>query len=140
MRRKNIAGMILAISVCVTMVACLASCKQIEYVPVERVKLDSIYMTLHTRDSIYSRDSIYVKEKGDTVFKYRDRYLFVERAVRDTAYIERRDSVQVPYPVEKKLTRWQQFKLDVGGFALLAVAAVVLIGFGRFAYKLKKGG
>ena len=33
-------------------------------------KLDSIFINAIQRDSIYLRDSIYVREKGDTVYKY----------------------------------------------------------------------
>ena len=37
-----------------------------------------------------------------------------------------RDSIPVPYPVEKKLTKWQQWKMDLGGWAM-GVAAVLII-------------
>ena len=39
------------------------------------------------------------------------------------------DSIRVPYPVEKKLTRWQQMKVDLGEYVLvlLAVLAVLFI-------------
>ena len=50
------------------------------------------------------------------------------------------DSVQVPYPVEKELTRWEQLRLDVGGYAMLTVMVIVLIVVGRFIHKLRKGG
>ena len=57
-----------------------------------------------------------------------------------TLYIERTDSIQVPYPVEKELTRWQSFKQEVGGFAIATIVVVLLIVFGKMVYKLKKGG
>lgn len=118
----------------------LASCKQVQYVPVEKVRLDSIYLTQIQRDSIYKYDSIYVRDKGDTVFVDRYRYLFVDKLRRDTMYISRIDTLRVPYPVEKELTRWQQFRLDVGGYAIFAVVIVILIVVGYMVYKLKKGG
>ena len=37
------------------------------------------------------------------------------------------DSIQVPYPVEKRLTRWQQTKVDYGGFSLAANLALLCI-------------
>lgn len=117
----------------------LASCKQVQYVPVETVRLDSIYLTQTLRDSIYKYDSIYVRDKGDTVFVDRYRYLFVDKLRRDTMYISRIDTLRVPYPVEKELTRWQQFRLDVGGYAIFAVVIVILIVVGYMVYKLKKG-
>lgn len=118
----------------------LASCKQVQYVPVETVRLDSIYLTQTLRDSIYKYDSIYVRDKGDTVFVDRYRYLFVDKLRRDTMYISRIDTLRVPYPVEKELTRWQQFRLDVGGYAIFAIVIVILIVVGYMVYKLKKGG
>lgn len=39
----------------------------------------------------------------------------------DSIYI--RDSIQVPVPVEKKLTRWQQAKIDIGEWMVGAVIA-----------------
>ena len=117
----------------------MAGCKQVQYVPVEKVRLDSIYLTQIQRDSIYKYDSIYVRDKGDTVFVDRYRYLFVDKLRRDTMYISRIDTLRVPYPVEKELTRWQQFRLDVGGYAIFAVVIVILIVVGYMVYKLKKG-
>ena len=52
----------------------------------------------------------------------------------------RTDSIRVPYPVEKELTRWERFRLDVGGYAIFTVIVVVLIVVGCLIYKLKKGG
>lgn len=118
----------------------LVSCRNIQYVPVETVRFDTTYINKVQRDSIYKFDSIYVRDKGDTVWLERYKYLFVDKTVHDTIYINRTDSVQVPYPVEKKLTRWQQFRLDVGGYAIFTVLIVILIVVGYLIYKLKKGG
>ena len=112
----------------------LSSCGNIRYVPVETVRTDSVYNT------VYRRDSVYVLDKGDTVYQFRYKYLFVDKVKHDTLYIERTDSIQVPYPVEKELTRWQSFKQEVGGFAIATIVVVLLIVFGKMVYKLKKGG
>ena len=118
----------------------LIGCRSVQYVPVETVRFDTTYINKVQRDSIYKFDSIYVRDKGDTVWLERYKYLFVDKAVHDTVYINRTDSVQVPYPVEKKLTKWQQFRLDVGGYAIFTVLIVILIVVGYLIYKLKKGG
>jgi len=65
--------------------------------------------------------------------------------VPDTVYLPSSETVverkvNVPYPVEKELTKWQSFKLDVGGYAIISVVSVLLIMFGKMVYKLKKGG
>ena len=44
-------------------------------------------------------------------------------AERDTVH----DSIPVPYPVEKRLTKWQQAKVDWGGWALLILIVLVVI-------------
>lgn len=128
----------LHILISILMMLAMAGCHSTRYVPVETIRYDTTYINKVQRDSIYHRDSIYVKDKGDTVFIEKYRYLFVDKAVRDALYVTSRDSVQVPYPVEKKLTRWQQFRLDVGGYAIFAVIVVILIVVGRMVYKLKK--
>lgn len=38
------------------------------------------------------------------------------------------DSIRVAYPVEKQLTKWQQWKMDLGGWAM-GVAAVLVVLF-----------
>ncbi|MGF0097341.1 hypothetical protein ACQRD6_03170 [Prevotella sp. SGI.027] len=40
--------------------------------------------------------------------------------------IMQRDSIPVPYPVEKPLTKWERWKMDMGGWAM-GVAAVLVI-------------
>lgn len=40
--------------------------------------------------------------------------------------VMQRDSIPVPYPVEKQLTKWQRWKMDMGGWAM-GVAAVLVI-------------
>lgn len=107
----------------------LASCKQVQYVPVETVRLDSIYLTQTLRDSIYKYDSIYVRDKGDTVFVDRYKYMFIDKVRVDTMVAVRVDTLSVPYPVEKKLTRWERVKMEAGGVAIggffLLLAAIV---------------
>ena len=116
----------------------LCGCKQVQYIPLETVKLDSIYIAQVQRDSIVRYDSIYVRDKGDTLYVERWKYLYRDKLRVDTVSVLRVDSVQVPVPVEKALTKWQQFKLDVGGYALCAGFVLVLVVVGYLVYKLKK--
>ena len=122
------------LSVCLMIV----SCRSVKYVPVETVKTDSVYVNKVQRDSIRLQDSIFVFVKGDTVRIEKYKYLYRDRVVRDTVRLVERDSVQVPVPVEKELSRWQRWKLDLGGFAMAAIAITVLVVVGRMVYKLKK--
>lgn len=85
-----------------------------QYIPVETVRTDSVFLSRLQRDSLIIRDSIYIKEKGDTVLEYRNRIIYRNVLVNDTVYINVRDSVQVPVPVEKKLTFWEKQVKELG--------------------------
>lgn len=89
-------------------------------------------------DSILQKDSIYIVDRGDTIIEYRYKYLYKFRDRVDTLYLSRTDSIAVPYPVEKQLTRWQQTKVSYGGWAIGIVFIIILIVVGRMVYKLKK--
>lgn len=111
--------------VCVLLVLSLIGCRtRIQYVPVESVRTE--YKDRLQRDSIYFRDSIIMREKGDTVFIDRWRYLYKDRLVTDTLLVS--DTIRVPYPVEKELTRWQQTKMDVGGWAIGVLSGITILG------------
>ena len=43
-------------------------------------------------------------------------------------YVDRK--IEVPIPVEKELTRWQQFKIEVGGWAIGVLSGLALLGIG----------
>lgn len=99
----------------------LTSCKSIEYVPIESIKHQDREIERVKIDTI--RDSRVVFIKGDTVIdtRYRERVSIQ----RDTCYISIRDSISVPCFVEKKLSKWQQTKVDYGGYAMLLVLFLV---------------
>lgn len=114
------------------------SCRTVKYVPVETVKVDTTYINKLQRDSIYMLDSVYVKEKGDTVLIEKYKYLYRDKLIRDTMYISKVDSIQVPYPVEKELTRWQQMKQELGGWALDIILVVTLAIVILLIYRTRK--
>lgn len=113
------------------------SCRTTEYVPVEVVRTDTTYINKVQRDSIYQLDSIYVIDRGDTVLITKTKYVYKDRLVRDTVYMSKTDSIQVPYPIERKLTRWEQFRLNIGGWAM--VGFVVMVIFLIFYIYVKSG-
>jgi hypothetical protein len=97
------------------------ACGTIQYVPVETIKTE--YRDRIVRDSVFRHDSIYVREKGDTVFLERYSYLYMDKIVRDSVFMN--DTIRVPYPVEvikevkKPLTGWQNFQVWCGRIALI---------------------
>lgn len=120
----------------------LAGCKSVQYVPMETVRTDSIYVDRYQRDSIYQRDSVFVNRwiAGDTVYQDKVvwKYVYRDKIKYDTVAILRSDTLRVPYPVERRLTTWEQVRLNVGGWAIGAVIIFILIVVGIIVYKLKQ--
>lgn len=100
-------------------------------------------------DSVIDRikETIVINDKGDTTRHDRLRYIYVsskrvaelEREVAEKDSIisnlrtkqvtEKVDSIAVPYPVEKELSRWEKAKQEVGGFCIIVLLAGI-IAFG----------
>lgn len=137
------------------MVLSLIGCRtRMQYVPIES--------KTETRDSIIARDSIVIKEKvftrDSTVTKdstviilddkgnvirtelYREKERYRElnsdyrllQAKYDSLQSLKNKVIEIPYPVEKELTRWQQTKMDVGGWAMGVLSGIVILGIGYF--------
>lgn len=115
---------------------CFSSCRT-QYVPIETVKTEYRIRDSIRYDSIYRRDSVYLTVKGDTVYKFQYKYLYKYKYVDRTDTLIRTDSIPIPYPIEKQLSKWQQFKQDFGGTAMLIVIIIVFIMAGRTVHKLK---
>lgn len=113
------------ISMLVFIIFMLASCRT-EYIPVESVRYDSIYFAKLQKDSIYIQDSIYIKEKGDTVFVDKFKYVYKYVNLQDTCYIEKKDSILIPYPVERKLTWWERKTQNLGDWVAELIIIVIL--------------
>ena len=94
-----------------------------------RYQRDTTYVQQVKVDSVYRRDSVFVREKGDTVFIYkeriRDRYVFRHDTLRlvkvDSVAVERVKEVKV----EKPLSAWKAAK--IGAFWWLVAAVLLLL-------------
>ena len=136
----------LAVCALLALMSLFTGCTTPSTVTVERVRTDTVRITQHERDSIYLRDSIYVREhtQGDTVLLEIDRWhtQYRDRWHTDTAYISRRDSIPVPYPVDRpvpaQLSAWQQFQLWLGRLVLVALALCASVFVVRWWLKVKK--
>jgi len=112
------------------------SCKIPQYIPVETIK--TVHRDNFIRDSIFRYDSVFVKQKADTLIMERYRYLFRDKLIRDSIHIN--DTIRIPYPVEvvkqvkKPLTGWQNFQIWCGRIALLVVLFLLIY----FVLKMKK--
>lgn len=108
----------------------ISSCTTTKYIeiPVENTRIE--YRDRHTIDTIYKTDSTIIKDKGDTIYLEKYKYLYKVKEVRDTINIT--DTITVVNTVEvikevNKLKDWQIALMVIGG------AAVAILIF-----KLKK--
>lgn len=103
-----------------------------------------VKQVINIRDSIAIHDSVVIvkDEQGNVkerlIIRYRDRWhatqdnLILQRQIdrykasNDSLRAVKRYSISVPVPVEKKLTWWQKFKMDVGGWTIGAMSIVLL--------------
>ena len=135
--KKSVITLLFLLGMLILLASAVCSCSRVQYVPVETVRTDSVYMNKTVRDSVYVMDSVLVV-KGDTVTEYRWRYIYKHSDKTDTVYVNRTDSVRVPYPVEKRLSKWQQFKMDVGGYAVVTAIVLVFAIVGYSLYRIRK--
>lgn len=113
---------------CLIVMLSLCGCKTKErVVVVTEQHTDTTYITKHQRDSVWLHDSISIREKGDTVWMERWHTKYIEKTATDTLYRSKTDSIPVPYPVEKQLTRWQQIKVGYGGWAMGILAGLIAV-------------
>lgn len=108
---------------------------------------EAIYHRETSTDSVIdcSKETVVLKENGDTARHDKERIVYVSSrrekelehqlsqrdsiidALRLQLASVKSDSIPVPYPVEKKLTRWEQTKMDAGGIAIGFMATVTVI-------------
>lgn len=96
-------------------------------VPVERVKIDSVFIAQYLRDTIYEKDSAFVYKISDTVYKERYRYLYRDRVIADTTLKKHSGSTIKVKEVEKHLTKMQQLKMDIGSGVLWAIPIILCL-------------
>lgn len=143
---------------CLILITALCSCRSVKYVPVETVVVDSIAIkdTLFEVKLVPYKDSIATK---DTTSYLSNAYAyswarfshgllhhslgiwpFATTQIKVPYFIDRYHYEDRPtiVEVEKKLSRWQQIKMELGGYAMVLIAASVLVLIGRVIYKFIK--
>ena len=126
-------GWLLKWAIAITLLCAVFSCTT-----VKTVKTDSVRVVDVRRDSIYVLDSIFVREAYDTIYITKWRVEYREALRIDTFNIVEVDSVNTIVEVEKKLTKWQQTKMNVGTGVLYAVPILIAVGLFLLYRKLKK--
>lgn len=119
----------------VTLTFLMCGCKSVQYVPVREVVHDSIYLAKVQKDSVWLHDSVYVKDRGDTVWLERWHTKYVERLRIDTIFETHVDSIPVPYEVVREVpAKMSKTQKGFMWFGIIAMMALVLI-VGRWASK-----
>ena len=126
---------LLAVIILLVALFVFGACRSVCYIPVESVRLDSVVTILHHRDSIYQHDSVYIKEKADTVLIERWHTRWRDRVSHDTLYISKTDTIRVPVPVERKLSKSERTYITIGKWSVGAVAGLVLAAICFIFYK-----
>lgn len=99
------------------------------------IKIDSVYITKFQKDSVHVYDSIFVKQKGDTVWVEKLKKIYVGKAVHDTIYKTKIDTVRTKKTitkteyVEKKLTWWQRTCIKFFPWLLILSGGFVVFKF-----------
>ena len=123
---KRIMKMISRLIVAILAGLSLWGCKPYKVAQRETVIKDSLYIVQRMIDRVLIRDSVYERHVHDTVYKYKERETVRYLSLRDTLYIEKRDSVSVPYPVERQLTKWEAVRMRLGDISLIVFIAGLL--------------
>ena len=109
-----------------TIISCTTT-KTIE-VPVETIRTEYIEQVKY--DSIYSKDSIYIMQKGDTIYNNKVQYLYKYKYLRDTINIT--DTIPKIVTVKdtqyvNQLYTWQKLLIVIGiGFILYWIIKLVI--------------
>lgn len=107
-----------------------ASCKEIQYVPVERA--DTVYINKISTDTMIFRDSVYVEIKGDTCHIEKVKYVYKNSLVRDTVL----QNVYVEKPVE--VTKYVEIPKQMNAFEkAMFVIGLIATAFGALLLILK---
>lgn len=146
------------------LISALWSCRSVKYVPIESstdsIVVEKLVEVQLPPDSSTIRALLECDENGKVVLSWLDiansknaqaqltidslgNLLAKLRTLPDTVYLPSKEVVvskkeKVPYPVEKELTRWQQMKLELGGWAFGIIIAFSLIIVGWILYNSRK--
>ena len=109
-----------------TIVSCTTT--KIVEIPIETIKTEYIEQVKY--DSIYSKDSIYIMQKGDTIYNNKVQYLYKYKYLRDTINIT--DTIPKIITVKdtqyiNQLYTWQKILIVIGiGFILYWIVKLVI--------------
>lgn len=136
-RRFRVAAFLLVTLGVALILAASCSPRIIEHTTVQR---DTVYKVRTDSVAVLQRDSVYIREKGDTVYIYKERLRYRDRVKIDTVRLVKVDSVTVErvkeVKVEKPLSWAQRLKLRAFWLLLIMAAGLGLWTFRKPILKL----
>lgn len=117
---------------------------------VEKPLIHEVYKVNTVRDTVWNKDSVYIIQRGDTVYNTSIREFHHYTHTTDTIHsndtitkvvvqpVEKIIREKVEVEVEKKISNWQKFRMALGDFAMGAIAVLLGIGIVYFIKKKKK--
>ena len=112
------------------------SCKELQYIPVETVKTEIVHVhdTVKQSDSVKTymntiirearpEDSVMIAQLGVKLKDNERLLILLQKELQESKSTKsethnkdsvRIDSIQVPYPVERKISKWETFCIDYG--------------------------
>ena len=105
----------------------LGSCKvkeKIIEVPIPQIKTEIKYIDKVKYDSIYLKDSIYIIQKGDTVYNTKVAYRYKYKYLKDTITVNKTDTITrlqkvTEIKVKNQLNIVQKVLIYIGLFSIL---------------------
>ena len=137
------------IGIIITIVSLLFTSCKTQYVPVETVRTEivNVHDTIKQTDSVKTETNTIIRESrpedslmlAELGIKLKDNerlLILLQRQLseknnqtyeshnKDSVRV---DSIQVPYPVERKLSKWEQIKMDMGGIAMVVLVVIIIL-------------
>ena len=111
----------------------LGSCKvkeKIVEVPIPQIKTEIKYIDKVKYDSIYLKDSVYIIQKGDTVYNNKVAYRYKYKYLKDTITINKADTITrlqkiTEIKVKNQLNVVQKILMYIGLFSLLVFIIII---------------
>lgn len=111
----------------------LGSCKvkeKIIEVPIPQIKTEIKYIDKIKYDSIYLKDSVYIIQKGDTIYNTKIAYRYKYKYLKDTITINKTDTITrlqkvTEIKVKNQLNIVQKTLMYIGLFSLLIFIIII---------------
>ena len=111
----------------------LGSCKvkeKIVEVPISQIKTEIKYIDKVKYDSIYLKDSVYIIQKGDTIYNNKVAYRYKYKYFKDTVIVNKTDTITrlqkvTEIKVQNQLNVVQKVLIYIGLFSLLMFIIII---------------